>query len=86
MTDERTTDLTPEQQAAKIAERKAREAKAQRDARLRFPGAILLGVIGGFKLTVGGAEGTSEILWVCVIAGAFGLASVEQILTALGKR
>lgn len=84
--DERRQDLTPEQEAARIAQRKAQEAADRRSARRKFVGAILLGAIGTFKLTIGGAEGASEILWVCVIAGAFGLASVEQILTALGKR
>lgn len=83
--DERSTDLTPEQEAARIAERKAKEARDKQAARLRFIGAILVGALGVFKLTLGGAEGMSEALWTGAIFVAFGLASVEQVAKALGR-
>ena len=67
-------------------EREQKAIERKQAAQKRFIASIILALVGMYKLTIGGAEGTSELLWVGAIVLAGGLASVEQILTAMGKR
>lgn len=90
---ERQQELTEEEVAAIVAERKAKaEAEeaaaeeAQFAARKRFGVSILLALIATYHLTIGHADGTREVLWVCALLLAGGLASVDQIQTMLGRK
>ena len=72
--------------------RLAAQSKQKQGATLRFIGSLVLGGIAAWKLiapdllsTVEHGDASSTALWVAALVFAFGLASVDQILKAMGK-
>lgn len=94
MSDER-TERTPEEIAAGIEERKAREREKMWRARQRLIGSTLVGAFAFGKVvtvpaaTDGGVLGLGvsgpEVFWIGVLLLAFGIASFDQLLRALGR-
>lgn len=70
----------------KAAERETAKRKEKSAALLRFVGAIVLGLIGSWKLvapdlidSMAAPDGTTTWMWVGVLCLAFGLASIDQV-------
>lgn len=96
MTDER-IGRTPEEVAEGIEERKNRERVRMWRARQRLMGSTVVGLFGIFKMaTVAGPVAPdmgvlglgvsgAEVFWVVVVLVAFGVATFDQALKAIGR-
>lgn len=95
MSDERVQDKTPEEIAAGIEERKNRDKEKTWRARQRLVGSTLVGAFAFGKMvtvpaaTEGGVLGLGvsgpEVFWTAILLLAFGVASFDQILRAMGR-